>query len=85
MKFPSHILHGGDYNPRQWPEPVWDNDVRPMNLAHWNVATLPVFGWVSLQPAEDTWTFEWLDRVLDKLHAGGVAAYIATATASLPA
>ncbi len=82
--FPA-ILHGGDYNPEQWPEDVWDEDVRLMREAHVNVATLPVFGWVSLQPDEDTFTFEWLDRVLDKLHAGGVGACLATATASVPA
>ena len=82
--FPA-ILHGGDYNPEQWPEDVWDDDVRLMHEAHVNVATVPVFGWVSLQPDEDTFTFEWLDRVLDKLHAGGVYACLATATASVPA
>jgi beta-galactosidase len=84
VMFPA-ILHGGDYNPEQWPEEVWDDDVRLMQEAHVNVATLPVFGWVSLQPDEDTWTFEWLDRILDKLHAGGIGACLATATASVPA
>ena len=79
------ILHGGDYNPEQWPESMWDEDVRLMREAHVNVATLPVFGWVSLQPSEETWTFEWLDRVLDKLHAGGVSVCMATATGSTPA
>ena len=81
----SRILHGGDYNPEQWPEDVWDEDVRLMQEAHVNVATLPVFGWVSLQPDEDTWTFEWLDRIIDKLWAGGVGVCLATATASQPA
>jgi beta-galactosidase len=84
IRFPA-ILHGGDYNPDQWPEDVWDEDVCLMREAHVNVATLPVFGWVALQPDEDTFTFEWLDRVLDKLHAGGVRACLATGTASTPA
>ncbi|MCW3061636.1 MAG: Beta-galactosidase [Capsulimonas sp.] len=79
------ILHGGDYNPEQWPEEVWDDDVRLMRLAHVNVATLPVFGWVSLQPDEETFTFEWLDRVIEKLTCGGVGLCLATATASVPA
>ncbi len=79
------ILHGGDYNPEQWPEDIRDEDVRLMQKAHVNVATLPVFGWVSLQPDEDTWTFEWLDPVIDKLWAGGVGVCLATATASQPA
>ncbi|MBV9851274.1 MAG: beta-galactosidase [Armatimonadetes bacterium] len=84
VMFPA-ILHGGDYNPEQWPEEIWAEDVRLMREAHVNVATVPVFGWVSLQPDEDTFTFEWLDRVLDKLHAGGIYACLATATASVPA
>ena len=62
MKTPNtiftHILHGGDYNPEQWPEAIWDEDVRLMQKASVNIATLPVFGWVSLQPAEETWTFD---------------------------
>ncbi len=82
--FPA-VLHGGDYNPEQWPEAIWDEDMSLMRQAHVNVATLPVFGWVSLQPDEDTWTWEWLDKVLDKMHASGVYACLATATASVPA
>ncbi len=84
IPFP-RILHGGDYNPEQWPEKIWDEDVDFMNQAHVNVATLPVFGWVNLQPSEDTFTFEWLDKVIDKLTAGGVGLCLATATASVPA
>ncbi len=82
--FPS-IMHGGDYNPEQWPESVWDDDVRLMQEANVNIATLPVFGWVSLQPDEDVFTFEWLDRIVDKLHRGGIRVCMATATASVPA
>ncbi|WP_309712033.1 beta-galactosidase, partial [Armatimonas sp.] len=82
--FPS-FLYGGDYNPEQWPREVWTEDVRLMQEASVNVATLPVFGWVSLQPDEDTFTFEWLDEILDKLAAGGIKVCLATATASVPA
>ena len=84
VTFP-RILHGGDYNPEQWPAAIWDEDVRLMREARVNVATLPVFGWVSLQPAEDTFTFEWLDTVISKLWASGVSVCLATATASQPA
>jgi beta-galactosidase len=79
------ILHGGDYNPEQWPESVWEEDVALMREARCNVATLPVFGWVTLQPDEETFRFEWLDRVLDHLHGGGIYACLATATAATPA
>jgi len=79
------ILHGGDYNPEQWPEEVWDEDMRLMREANVNVATLPVFGWVSLQPDEEMFTFDWLDAVLDRMAKNGIRACIATATASTPA
>ena len=49
---------------------IWDEDVRLMQEAHVNVATLPVFGWVSLQPDEDTFTSSGWTRVMDKLHGG---------------
>jgi beta-galactosidase len=79
------VLHGGDYNPEQWPESVWDEDIRLMGLANVNIATLPVFGWVNLQPDEETFTFEWLDTILDKMAVNGIRACLATATASVPA
>jgi len=79
------IWYGADYNPDQWPEDVWEKDVRLMKLAHVNVATLPVFSWTRLQPAEDRYTFEWLDRILDKLAANDIYACIATSTAAQPA
>ena len=84
LPFP-HVLHGGDYNPEQWPEEIWDEDIRLMQEARINIATLPVFGWVSVQPDEETWTFDWLDTVIEKLTAGGIGLCLATATASVPA
>jgi beta-galactosidase len=53
-----HILYGGDYNPDQWPEAVHEEDARLMKVAHFNVATLPVFGWAHLNPAEGVYTFD---------------------------
>lgn len=81
----SRLLYGGDYNPEQWPLSVRDEDIVLMKKANVNIATLPVFGWVSLQPDEDTFTFEWLDAILDKMAANGISACLATATASTPA
>ena len=83
---------GGDYNPEQWTpalgyegEAVWREDIRLMLLAGVNVATVGVFSWVSLQPNELTFTFGWLDRVLDLLQENGIRACLATATAAQPA
>lgn len=79
------IWYGGDYNPDQWPEEVWSEDMRLMKLAHVNVATLPVFSWAMLQPAEDRYDFGWLDRILDLMAQNGIYACLATSTAAQPA
>jgi len=79
------IAFGGDYNPEQWPEDVWQEDVRLMQEAGVNLVTVGVFSWARLQPTPDTWDFGWLDRVLDLLHAHGIAVDLATGTASPPA
>ena len=53
-----HILYGGDYNPEQWPAATWDEDMRLMQASAFRVATVGVFAWVALQPAEDRFTFD---------------------------
>ena len=79
------FFHGGDYNPEQWPPAVWDEDMRLMKLAHWNIATVGVFSWVSLQPAPDKWEFGWLDTILGKLVENDMVACLATPSAAPPA
>ena len=81
----SEFWYGGDYCPEQWPPETWDEDVRLMQAAHFKVATVGVFAWASLQPAEDRFTFEWLDLVLDKLTAGGRYVVLATPSMAQPA
>jgi beta-galactosidase len=78
------IAYGGDYNPEQWPEHVWHEDVRLMREAGVNLVTLGVFSWSRLQPRPDTWDFTLLDTVMDLLHDHGVAVDLATPTAAPP-
>ncbi|MFJ9948482.1 beta-galactosidase [Kitasatospora sp. NPDC091207] len=78
------LLFGGDYNPEQWPEEVWEEDVRLMAEAGVNVVTVAVFSWSRLESAPGVLDFGWLDRVLDLLHAHGIAVDLATATATPP-
>ncbi len=79
------LWHGGDYNPEQWPRDTWNDDVRLMKAAGVNVATVGVFSWVTLQPAEDTFAFDWLDDVINLLHENNIFVCLATATAAQPA
>ena len=68
---------GGDYNPEQWPRPVWDEDVELMQRANISFVSLGIFSWSWLEPAKGEYEFEWLDTILDKLHAGGIAVDLA--------
>ena len=75
---------GGDYNPEQWPEDVWVRDVELMRAAGVTLATVGVFSWARLEPRPGEYDLDWLGRVLDLLHGGGIAVDLATATASPP-
>lgn len=78
------LLYGGDYNPEQWPEAVWADDVALMQEAGVSLVTVGVFSWARLEPSPGARDFAWLDRVLDLLHAHGIAVDLATPTASPP-
>jgi beta-galactosidase len=78
------VLFGGDYNPEQWPEEVWAEDVALMREAGVTIVSLGIFSWALLEPADGTFTFDWLDRVVALLHEGGIAIDMATATAAPP-
>ena len=78
------LAFGGDYNPEQWPEETWDEDVRLMREAGVNLVSVGIFSWSLLEPSEGVYEFGWLDRVLDLLHANGIRVDLANATASPP-
>ena len=78
------IAFGGDYNPDQWPEEIWDDDIRLMEKAGVNTVALAIFSWDRIQPTEDRWDFGWLDRIIEKLGKAGIATDLASATATAP-
>ncbi|WP_406109938.1 beta-galactosidase [Streptomyces sp. NBC_01003] len=78
------LLYGGDYNPEQWPEEVWADDVRLMKEAGVTSVTLGVFSWAKLEPTPGAREFGWLDRLMDLMHAHGIGVVLATPTASPP-
>ncbi|MER5619867.1 beta-galactosidase [Streptosporangium sp. NPDC002544] len=78
------LCYGGDYNPEQWPEEVWKEDVELMRRAGVNLVSVGVFSWARLEPTPGAYDFGWLDHVLDLLHEGGVGVNLATPTASPP-
>ncbi|MGP4039423.1 beta-galactosidase [Gracilibacillus sp. D59] len=81
------MLHGADYNPEQWekyPE-VLAEDIRLMKLANCNVMSVGIFSWAKLEPEEGTFTFGWMDKLLDTFHENGIYAFLATPSGARPA
>ncbi len=92
LKFPPisgkipQMLHGADYNPDQWlkyPE-VLEEDIRLMKLAHCNVMSVGIFAWMAIEPEEGVFTFEWLDKLLERFAANGIYALLATPSGARP-
>lgn len=79
------ILYGGDYNPEQWPEEVWEEDMRILKLAHIDILTLNVFNWAMLQPDENTYDFRKLDKIMNMVRDNGFKVFMATSTGAHPA
>ncbi len=79
------MAYGGDYNPEQWDESVWEEDMRLFHKAHIDIVTLNVFSWAALQPDEDTYCFDRLDKILDLVRKNGLQVCLATSTGAHPA
>lgn len=79
------VLFGGDYNPEQWPEDIWEMDMRLLKEAHIDIVTLNVFSWASLQRDEETYTFAKLDKIMELVRNNGMKVCMATSTAAHPA
>ena len=79
------ILYGGDYNPEQWPEEVWQEDMRLLPKAHVDTLTINVFNWAKLQPSEGEYNFSELDKIMEMLKENHFNVCLATSSAAHPA
>ncbi|GAA2897405.1 beta-galactosidase [Microbacterium esteraromaticum] len=78
------LAYGGDYNPDQWSEETWHEDIRLMKEAGVTMVSLPIFSWPQLEPEPGVYDWGWLDRIIDLLHEAGIRIDLATATATPP-
>ncbi|MGW5557117.1 beta-galactosidase [Micromonospora sp. NPDC003944] len=78
------VPFGGDYNPEQWPEDVWKQDYRLFDSARIDLVTLGVFDWALTQPAEGTYDFALLDKIVERASAEGRGICLATGTGAHP-
>ena len=79
------LAFGGDYNPEQWPEAVWAEDMALMREAGVTMVSVGIFSWALLEPEPGRYDFGWLDRLLALLHEHGIAVDLGTPTVVPPA
>lgn len=85
MKKENFVLFGGDYNPDQWDDETIEEDIKYFKEASVNTVSLPMFSWAKLEPKEDEYNFEWLDKILKKLSDNDINFFLATPTCAQPA
>jgi beta-galactosidase len=75
---------GGDYYPEQWDEETIEKDFQLMEEMHVSALTVGVFSWTKMEPEEGLYEFDWLDKILDRLHSKNIDVILATPTSGMP-
>ncbi|KRN89857.1 hypothetical protein IV44_GL000780 [Lactobacillus amylovorus DSM 16698] len=81
----SRFLYGGDYNPDQWTEETWPEDIKVFKKVDLNSATINIFSWAVLEPREGVYDFSKLDKIVQELSNANFDIVMGTATAAMPA
>lgn len=82
---PSRIYYGAAYYPEVWPNALMEKDIQYMKELKMNVMRMAEFSWVMMEPEEGRFEFEWLERIIDRLHDEGIDVILGTPTATPPA
>jgi len=75
---------GTCYYPEHLPEEVWAADAACMRGLGLSVVRIGEFAWSRLEPEPGQYSFDWLRRALDMLHAEGLGVVLGTPTAAPP-
>jgi beta-galactosidase len=78
------LLFGTDYYPDQTPESLWEQDAAAMAGAGITNVRIAEFAWALMEPKEGSFTFDWLKRVVDILHAHTISVILGTPSAAPP-
>ena len=78
------ILLGANYYPEDWDENLIDFDIENMKKCHFNVVRIAEFAWKKMELSENEYSFDWLHKVVDKMHEAGIGVILGTPTATPP-
>ena len=74
-----------DYYPEHWHPDRWPTDVALMQKAGITAIRIAEFAWSRIEPQEEQYEFEWLERVIRLAADRGIATVMCTPTAAPPA
>jgi beta-galactosidase len=77
-------VYGAAYYSEYTPTDRLDEDIRLMKQAGLSVVRVGESTWSLYEPQDGVFRFEWMDRILDKLHAAGIKVILGTPTYSIP-
>ena len=80
-----NVLYGAAYYHEYMPYERLDEDIRLMKRAGLTVVRVGESAWGVFEPQEGNFEFEWMDRILDKMHTAGIKVILGTPTYSIPA
>ncbi len=69
---PGQLFVGACYQPIDRTPAQIDGDIAIMKHAGFNVVRMGDLSWDSFEPAQGKFTFEWFDKVMDKMQAAGI-------------
>ena len=78
------VLYGVAYYPEYMPADRLDKDVELMKKAGITVVRVGESTWSTWEPRDGDFQFEWMQRLLDRVHAAGIKAILGTPTYSIP-
>ncbi len=73
------------YYPEHWLEDRWSLDARMMREVGIDIVRIAEFAWAQIEPVENEYQWDWLDRAIDILALAGHEIVLGTPTAAPPA
>lgn len=78
------IYYGAAYYPESWPDSLVEEDIAYMKELRMNVVRMGEFSWALMEPEPGVYQWDWLHRLIDKLHENGIDVILGTPTATPP-
>ena len=79
------LLLGAAWYPEQWPESRWEADLQLMQDAHVTFVRVGEFAWSAMEPHDNQFDLDWLDRVIRAAERHHIAVVLGTPGAAPPA